>query len=48
MDKVNILRRGDYYDIIINGKRCGSGTWAYVDTAYMFYRLEGMEVKIYE
>lgn len=48
MDAVALVRRDDFYDILINNKKVGSGFWRWVDTAYYFYRLEGMEVKIYE
>jgi hypothetical protein len=48
MDTVAIVRRDDFFDIFINDKKCGSGTWAYYYTAVHFFRLEGMEVKVYE
>lgn len=47
-DKVLLSRRGDFYDVFINGKHRGSGTWAYVSTAHAFYLMEGMRVEINE
>lgn len=52
MTKVDIIRRGDHYDVYFyEGKyavKYGSGPWGYVETAKIFYQLEGYEVKVYE
>jgi hypothetical protein len=48
MDTVAIVRRDSFFDVFINGTKRGSGTWGAVYTAEWFYRLERMEVKIYE
>lgn len=48
MVEVHILRRGPYYDIFIDNKKVGSGTWAYVNTAVYFYTLEGMRVMVHD
>ena len=45
-DSCILVRRGDFYDVYLNGKKCGSGTWNYVDMAVYFYRLEGFSVKV--
>lgn len=52
MTKVDIVRRGDHYDVYFyEGKdrvKYGSGPWGYVQTAVAFYQLERYEVKVYE
>jgi hypothetical protein len=48
MDKITLKRRGDYMDILYNGKHIASGTWAFYPTAVYFYRAEGMEVEVKE
>lgn len=46
MDKCYLVRRGDMYDVILYGKKVGSGQWGYVSTAYTVYREEGYDVEI--
>ena len=41
-----LVRRDDSYDVFIDGKKCGSGSWGLVYTALYFYRLEGFNVKM--
>lgn len=48
MSICTLIRRDNFFDILINEKHCGSGTWAYVDSAVWFYRLEGYDVKVIE
>lgn len=44
MDKCYLLTRGRMYDVFINGKKVGSGQ--HINTAYWFYKMEGMDVEI--
>ena len=46
MTECRLVRRDDFYDIFLDGKKCGSGTWAFVYTAFQFYNLEGFDVRI--
>jgi hypothetical protein len=46
MSTVDLVRRGDYLDVLIDGVHRGSGSWICVYTAAWFYRLEGMLVRI--
>lgn len=41
-----IVRRGDFFDIYLNDKKCGSGSWGWVDSAVWFYKHEGFDVLI--
>jgi hypothetical protein len=43
---VDIVRRGDYLDVFIDGIHRGSGSWIAANTAAWFYNLEGMFVRI--
>jgi hypothetical protein len=43
---VDIVRRGDYLDIFIDGIHRGSGSWIAASTASWFYQLEGMSVRV--
>jgi len=43
---VDLVRRGEYLDVFIDGVHRGSGSWAAAYTAGWFYRLEGMFVRI--
>jgi hypothetical protein len=43
---VDLVRRGEYLDVFIDGIHRGSGSWAAAYTAGWFYRLEGMFVRI--
>lgn len=45
-DKVFLVGRGGFYDVLIDNKKVGSGSWGLLATAYYFYRQEGMEVEI--
>lgn len=40
------MRRGNMYDVYIDGVKYGSGQWSYVDTAYLVYKSEGFDVEI--
>jgi len=46
MSIVNLVRRGEYLDVFIDGVHRGSGSWNAAHTAAWFYRLEGMFVRI--
>lgn len=48
MTLCRLVRRDDFFDIFLDDKRCGSGTWAYVDSAVWFYTHEGYDVKVIE
>lgn len=48
MTQCRLIRRDDFYDIFLDGKKCGSGSWSLVYTAVQFYRLEGFDVKVIE
>lgn len=48
MSICTLIRRDDFFDIFLNDKKCGSGTWAYVDSAVWFYHHEGFDVKVIE
>jgi len=43
---VDIVRRGEYLDVFIDGIHRGSGSWIASSTAAWFYNLEGMSVRI--
>jgi hypothetical protein len=43
---VNLVRRGEYLDVFIDGVHRGSGSWIAAYTAQWFYHLEGMIVSI--
>jgi hypothetical protein len=43
---VDLVRRGEYLDVFIDGVHRGSGSWNAAYTAAWFYRLEGMPVRI--
>jgi len=43
---VDLVRRQDYLDVFIDGIHRGSGSWTAAYTAYWFYNLEGMSVRI--
>jgi hypothetical protein len=47
---VTLKRRGDFFDVFFNHDKeaTASGSWAFVDTAFLFYRLEGFKVQIHE
>lgn len=47
-DICHIVRRGNFYDVFLNGNHRGSGTWAWRHTAVYFYRLEGFQVEVVE
>lgn len=50
MEKIELVRRGDAFDIHYynDGYKgiIGSGTWAYVETAKIFYMMEHIDVRI--
>lgn len=46
MTKCILIRRDDFYDVFLDGKKYGSGSWGLVDSAVIFYRLEGFDVRI--
>lgn len=46
MDKCYLVECGKMYEVIINGKSVGKGQAAYINTAYYFYKSEGMDVEI--
>lgn len=46
MDKCYLVTRGIMYDVIIDGKKVGSGQKGYMSTAYWFYSAEGFDVEI--
>ena len=46
MTECRLVRRDDFYDVFLDGKKYGSGQWGYVYTAYQFYKMEGMDVEI--
>jgi len=48
MTQCRLVRRDDFYDIFLDGKKCGSGSWGLVYTALYFYRAEGFDVKVIE
>lgn len=48
MTKCRLVRRDDFYDVFIDGKKYGSGSWELVYTALYFYRAEGFDVKVIE
>ena len=41
-----LIHRDNMYDVYINGKKYGSGSWGLVDTAFWFYKVEGFDVEI--
>jgi hypothetical protein len=43
---VDIVRRGDYLDVFIDGVHRGSSSWIAASTAAWFYHLEGMSVRV--
>jgi len=43
---VDLVRRGNYLDVFIDGLYRGSGSWIAASTAAWFYNLEGMSVRI--
>jgi hypothetical protein len=43
---VDLVRRGEYLDVFIDGVHRGSGSWIAVYTAQWFYHLEGMSVRV--
>jgi hypothetical protein len=46
---VQIVRHNrDFYDVYIDGKMVGKGSWGFVSTAFYFYKSEGMDVMIYD
>ena len=45
-DKVYLIRRGDFMDIMIDNKIVGKSSWRLIDTAYYFYTRENFEIKI--
>lgn len=45
-DKCKLIKRGDFFDVYLNGKNYGYGWWAYIDTAYYIYKSEGYDVEI--
>jgi hypothetical protein len=46
MSTVELVRRGEYLDVFIDGVHRGSGSWNAAYTAAWFYRLEGMRVRV--
>lgn len=48
MTQCRLIRRDDFFDVFLDGKKCGSGSWSLVYTAVQFYRLEGFDVKVIE
>lgn len=46
MTTCKLIRRDNFYDVFLDGKKYGSGSWGLVDTAAIFYRLEGFDVKV--
>ncbi len=48
MTQCILVRRDNCYDVFLDGKKYGSGSWGLVDTAEIFYRLEGFDVKVVE
>jgi hypothetical protein len=46
MDKCYLVTRGIMYDVIIDGKKVGSGPKGYMSTAFWFYRTEGFDVEV--
>lgn len=47
-DICKLVRRGDFYDVYLNGNHRGSGPWAWRYTAYYFYKAEGFQVEVIE
>jgi hypothetical protein len=43
---VDLVRRGEYLDVLIDGVHRGSGSWNAAPTAFWFYNLEGMSVRV--
>lgn len=41
-----LVRRDDSYDVFLDGKKYGSGSWGLVNTAFYFYTAEGFDVKV--
>lgn len=48
MTKCRLIRRDNFYDVFIDDKKYGSGSWGLVYTAFYFYRAEGFDVKVVE
>ena len=46
MDKCYLVTRDKMYDVIIDGKKVGSGQRGYINTAYWFYKTEGFDMEI--
>lgn len=46
MTLCRLVRRDDFFDIFLDDKKCGSGSWGWVDSAVWFYQLEGYDVKV--
>lgn len=44
--RCHLIRRGNSFDVYLDGKKYGSGLWGYVGTAMYFYRAEGYDVEI--
>ena len=45
-NKCYLIRRGDMYDVFLDGKKYGSVSWGLVDTAHSFYKMEGFDVEV--
>ena len=48
MTQYRLVRRDDFYDVYLDGKKYGSGSWELIYTALYFYRAEGFDVKVIE
>lgn len=44
--KCYLIHRDNVYDVYIDGKKYGSGSWSLVDTAFWVYKVEGFDVEI--
>ena len=46
MDKCYLVMVDKMFDVIIDGKKVGSGSRGYVNTAYYFYKSQGFDVEV--
>jgi hypothetical protein len=46
MSKCLLMQRHPMYEVYIDGKLMGKGSLHYINTAYYFYKMEGMDVEI--